>query len=198
MALAAVRDIGPASLAERLEAARRAEAPQHKRVAALEAAFAAALQAADYGEAQRLQAELAPAREELAIASATSRALAESITAVEAGRLGEEEAIASARQRGDAQRVIAEATRAERLALGQVDERLAEMFEAISAAQAAGRAAMEAETTAGRARRRVLEQRVVLGEIEGMPTWLSRGGKASALLEADRTLAALMAWRRGR
>lgn len=151
------------SLSERLAEARKAETEPRERVAHLEAALKAAVGAHDFGEAERLQAELVPAREELAIASATARVLAESVAAIEAERQAERDAIARARQVDDARRehnrcrqeFTAAQEESARLqagldpALGKVRQVIAAVLAADAKAQAAADSASDARAAMG-------------------------------------------------
>jgi hypothetical protein len=199
MALAAVKSSpGPAppSLAGRVAEAQRAEVRPRNRVAELEAALQAAIDAKDYLAADRAQADLQPAREALAIAQGTTRGLAEGLAAAEAQRAADQRAVAEIRRREEAQRAIADAYEAEKRALDGIEEALAQLPAAVGAAQDAYRAALDWETRAGQARVRIRDARVVLGEIPAGSQPLPRPNRASVLTDTDPAIRALMRWRR--
>lgn len=90
------------TLAERLERAREAEVGPRERLAALEAAYRAAVDAHDHGEAARLERELQPAKEQAGFASALVRALSDQVAALDAERQARQDELTRARQMDEA------------------------------------------------------------------------------------------------
>jgi hypothetical protein len=183
------------TLAERLESARQAEAAPRARVVELQAALQAAEERRDWPEVTRLEAELQPAREALGFASAVAEALASQATAIERESLGREAARLRAEQRERAQEVIAQALDDERQAGEEIGGCLQQVLAAIGAAQDALRMAQAAEHKVGHAKRRVYEQRVILGEIGAVPGRFGWPTPATALIDTDPVIRALMQWR---
>lgn len=191
MALAAVKTPAePVSPAERLAQAQRAEVRPRNRVAELEAALQAAIEAKDYLAADKAQNELGPAREALAIAEGTTKGLAEGLAATEAARAAEQRTIAEAQRADEARRVIGDAIEAEARAIDGIEEALAAMQAALGAAQDAYRR----ETKAGGERQRVIDARIVLGELEYPGPRAAKPNRASVLRESRPLVRALMQW----
>lgn len=182
------------SLAERLESAREAEAAPRARVAELQAALRAAEERRDWPEVTRLEAELQPAREALGFASAVAEALASQATAIERERQERQAARVKAEQRERAQEVIAQALDDERQAGEEIDGCLQQVIAAAETLQAAMRRAQAAEHKVGQAKRRVYEQKVILGEIGAVPGRFGWPTPATALLDSEPVLQALMKW----
>jgi hypothetical protein len=180
------------SVADRIEAARQAETGPRQRVAELDAALKAAEERRDFAEADRLERELQPAREQLGFASALVTALADQAAAIEAERAEREQARALAEKRARAQEVIGQAIETERQADSEGRQHLARMLELIEAVQAEYRAAVACEETIGRARRVVAEQRVLTGELAAVPGRMQAPNFASVLVDNDETIRALM------
>src|SRR5579859_7754761 len=84
--LTAVSGSGDGALADRLAAAQAAAAGPRKRVSDLEAALAAAVEAADFAAAADIQRQLEPAREALALADVDVRVITEAQDAAEQAR----------------------------------------------------------------------------------------------------------------
>ena len=107
------------TLVERLAAAEAAESGPRKHLTRLQAAYGAAVAAADHAEAGRIELQLAEARQELAIAEATVTALRTAQEALSREQAEKARAAELAAQRAQAQQVIGEAIAAERLAHGR-------------------------------------------------------------------------------
>ena len=195
MALAVVKTQEPVTLAGRLAAAQREEAGPRKQVMALQAAYDSAA-AADHAEAGRIEPLLAGAHQELLIAEATVTALRTAQETISR----EEAAKASAAQKTErvaqAQEVIGDAIAAENRALDQIQKSLAQFWACIGAAQDAFREAQAWEDKAGHERRRAIDARVMAGEMEAGPHYVSKPNAASVLQERDQLVRALMQWRR--
>jgi hypothetical protein len=185
----------PLTLAERLDAARKAEAAPQQRAAELEAAVTAAIERRDFAEAARLEPEVQAAREAAALAAAATRALAEGAAAVGADRERRQSARDKAERQVAAQQVIAEALTAEQVATTLIAQHLDVMWRRLTEAKAAFGEALEAEMAAGRAYRQVLAGRVAAGESEGMPTYISTANDATVVGERDELVRVLRRWR---
>jgi len=206
VALAAVSDLdgrrparparpvaGPAlSLADRLTAARLAAEEPRRHLAEIQGALKAAENSKDYGEAQRLAADLPAAREAALVADATVRALADAEASLSAQAAAEQRAATLAGQQAQAQQILGDAITAEQAAFGEIDEHLSQFRAFLSAAQQAFRAAEGSELAVLAARQRMAEARMLAGEERQPPP--VRPNRTEALLDEDPVLRAVVGW----
>jgi hypothetical protein len=191
--MTAATDTAP-SLAERLEAARAAEAGPRQRVAELRAALQAAEERRDWAEVTRLEGELRPAEEALAFASAVVTALDAQAAAIERERQEREAARVKAQQVAEAQTVIAQALEDEQLARGQLAEIVDRGFEYLRAAQHVFvKEAEEAERAVAAAQQKAINARVTAGELAS-PHQAPGANVASVLRERDAVVRELVKW----
>lgn len=184
------------TLPERIEAARQSEYQPRAVVMRLAASYTAAVAAADHVEAARLQPELQSARERLAVAEATTKALSEAHAALTADQAAREQDALSHQQRAQAQAALTAAGAAERDGLEAVDEALTAMRNALASAQRFFRAAQVAEQAVNEARHRQITARGRLGEWAADhpgPT-PARANKTRVLSERDPMVAQLARW----
>jgi hypothetical protein len=191
-ALAVVRD-GP-TLDERLAEAQRAEIAPRNKVAELTSALEAAIEAKDYAKADKLQAQLIPAREALALAEVEARVLRESRQALDAQLAAERRELEDRQLREKAQRAIGEAGAAAKRAQEHIEAYVARMYEHLEAAQAAFREAQAWQQEAGAEERRVWQARMEAGEIDGMPRFIPAPNQASILADTVPVIGALAKW----
>lgn len=181
----------PPSVAERLAEARKTAEPLSARVAELEQAKTDALAREDGAALDRVNAELAAAREEHAIAAATVTGLAAAMDELDRKRAEDEHALQMQRQRDDARRRLGEARRLEQEALGELDAEVDAMWAALESVKLSFRRGQQLEQAAGQARAEQNLARAVLGEA---PPGL-RGvapNKMSALIEYHPGLQAVL------
>jgi hypothetical protein len=175
--------------------AQRAEVRPRNRVAELQGEFDAALKARKYADAEQLQGELHGAREALVMAEAHTRGLREGLALVEAQRAEEQRAVQQAHAEDEARRVVGAAMAEEQRALDGIEEALAQFWATVGAAQDAFQLALNWEVKAWQERERAYRAQVLLGErADGQR--ITRPNRASHLAEDDKTVMALMAWRR--
>jgi hypothetical protein len=196
VALAAVKtDPPPASLAERVAEAARAEVRPRNRVAELQGQFDQALAAKKYADADRLQGELQAAREALVMAEALTRGLREGQALAEAQRAEEQRAIQQAHAEDEARRVVEDATACEREALDRIEESLAQFWATIGAAQDLFRQAQAWEVKVWQERERAYRAQVLLGERpDGMK--MTAPNQASVLQDTYAVIRELVKWSR--
>lgn len=191
-ALAVVRN-GP-TLDDRLAEAQRAEIEPRRKVDELTAALEAAIEAKDYAKADKLQAQLGPAREALALAEVEARVLRESRQALDAQLAAERRELEERRQREEAQRVIGDAIAADQRAQELIDTCVSQMHEHLAAAKAAFLEAQTWEQKAGAEHRRMWQARVLAGEVASMPGRLPTPNKASVLADTTPLIRELVKW----
>jgi hypothetical protein len=179
--MALARKAETPALAGQIADARAAEALPRKRVAELAAAFDQALRSGDYGEAQQVQAGLKPAREALALCEGTTAGLVHLQETIAQQEAEESRSVGQAQQRAEGERIVADATTAEKAASEAVDGCLAEMWNHITAAQDAFRAAQAQERKILGERQRELQGRVMAGWMDAMPGRVHGPSPASAL-----------------
>lgn len=182
------------TLAERLAEAEAAESGPRKQVMSLQAAYGAAVAAADHAGAGRLEPQLAEARQELAIAEATVTALRTAQEALSREQAEKARAAELAAQRAGAQERIGEAIAAERLADAEGRDHVKRMYACLRAAVSEFRSAQESEAAVARAQRTVAEQRVLTGELEAAPRSMPGANFASVLAETDVLIRELLRW----
>jgi hypothetical protein len=187
---------GPVSLADRLAEAERAEAAARKQWTDLQALYDAAVADSDHGEAGRLKPMLDGARQELLVGEATVTGLRTALETISNEQTARAQAAELAQRRADAQRVIGEAIVAERNGVEQISECLAQFWELIRAAQDEFRRAQEWEIKVGRERRRVMETRILTGELDAMPAHVATPNHASVLIDTEPLVRLLTEWRR--
>lgn len=191
-ALAVVRN-GP-TLDERLAEAQRAEIAPRNKVAELTTALAAAVEAKDYSRADKLQAQLVPAREALALAEVEARVLRESRQALDAQLAAERRELEDRQRRDEAQWAIGEARAADAIAQAQIEAHITRAYELLAGAQAEIREAQEWEQKASAEQRRVWQARMAAGEIDSMPRLIPPERKASNLADTVPLVGALVRW----
>ena len=191
-ALAVVRD-GP-TLDEKLAEAQRAEIAPRNKVAELTAALEAAAEAKDYAKADKLQAQLVPAREALALAEVEARVLRESRQALDAQLAAERRELEERRRREEAQRVIGEALAADKRAREHIESHVGLMYEHLRAAIAEFREAQGWEQEAGTELRRMWQARMTAGEVDSMPGRIAVPNQASILADNDPVVRELVKW----
>lgn len=192
MALAAVPDPTPPSLADRLAEAQRAEVGPRSRVAELQAAFDGALAAKKYADADRLQGELQAAREALVQAEGVTRGFREGLAFAEAQRATEKRALAEAQRRDEARRIIEDAMAAEKRALDSLEQAIAETYATLDAAREAFQRAQAWETKTAAERLRIRDARVMLEEIPYNTPPLPKPNKMAVLRGNDSLMRELM------
>ncbi len=190
--LAVVRD--SPTLDERLAEAQRAEIAPRNKVAELTSALEAAIEAKDYARADKLQAQLVPAREALALAEVEARVLRESRQALDAQLAADRRELEDRQRRDEAQQAIGEARAADAIAQEQIEAHLMRMYEHAAAAQAELSVAQEWERKATAEQRRVWEARLAAGEIDSMPRIIPPERKVSTLADAVPLVGALARW----
>ena len=180
-----------ATLATRLADAEQAETAPRQRANALRASLDAAIASGEYGVADKLKGELAEARAVLALAEAGTVALRTASASADADRAEVDRVLADAEAKGEARRVIGAAMDGERRALAEVDSAIEEMRGHLDAARAAWRSAIAWEFKCGAERQRVINARVVLGEIPAPGPTPPRPNRASVLADSDDVVRAL-------
>jgi len=190
--LAVVRD--SPSLDERLADARRAEIAPRNKVAELTSALEAAIEAKDYAKADKLQAQLVPAREALALAEVEARVLRESRQELDRVAAAAQRELEDRQRRDEAQQAIGEARAADAIAQEQIEAHLTRMYDYAAAAQAELSEAQEWEQKASAEQRRVWQARMAAGEIDSMPRIIPPERKVSNLADNVPLVGALQRW----
>lgn len=175
----------------RLQEAQQAEQPLAAEVGRLEAALAAALEERDYLAAEDAKNALPPARQALAIASATASALQQACTAVEEQRQADELAVQRARGEDQASRDLQAATEREREAARERDRHLAAVDAGLGAVRESYRLALVAEGLALNARGAVEAAEIALGRRE-LSRYNFRSNAVEGRLEHDPVLSAVI------
>lgn len=187
-----------ATLPGKLAEAERAEGPHRERVSHLEAAMREALEREDFAKAALLKDDLMEAREQLALAEATTGALRDRTGAVERARQDAERAIREAEARSRAERTIAAAMETESRAQAQISEALDAMWAALGEAQDAWRRAVAAQGGIAEARQAEVQARAVLNPPprgHGLPVVVGES-RASSLTNTSSLVRELAGWRR--
>lgn len=189
MALRAVRadaDPAPPSLDERVAEAQRAEARPRSRVAGLQAAFDTALRERRFTDADGLQADLASAREALAVAEGTTAGMRAALAAVAQQQAAEQASLAEGRRQEEANLLLGDAIVAEGRARDGIEESLAAMRATLGAARDAYHRAVAGEGTVRAAQQQAINARQILGQYPpGTPPRAPGANKASALVDVD-------------
>jgi hypothetical protein len=191
-ALAVVGD-GP-TLDERLAEARQAEIAPRNKVAELTSALEAAIEAKDYAKAGKLQGQLVPAREALALAEVEARVLREQRQALDNQLAADRRGLEDQQRRDEAQRAIGEAQAADALAQAQIDACITRMYEHLAAARADLIEAQGWQQKASDEQRRVWQARMTAGEIDGMPRIIPPERKVSVLADSVPLVGVLVRW----
>jgi hypothetical protein len=192
--LTVVASSGP--LAERRTEAEAAAAGPRQRVADLEAALAAALEAADFETAAEVQRQLEPAREELALALVDVRVITESQAALEQERQAARRAVQEAEFRARAQDMLDAANEADLQAREATQAALGLMRSNLLAARAAFDEARRAEAGVVTAQRQAIEARRALGEYGRNPGPVATGSNSvQVLVDGDPLVRELARWR---
>lgn len=182
----------PADLTTRLAEAQRNEAPLRRRVAELEAELSSAISTSNYLVADQAQRDLEPARQELAIAAATTKALAEAVGAIEAKRQAEQRAIAD-QQRREQMRIQAnEAHERGQAALADVQRHLGDLRSGLSDVQVSMAKALAAELVAQQAKQ---DHNALLAELgDPVPGAIALPYPATDTINRDQVLKAVRDW----
>jgi hypothetical protein len=156
----------PPDLPARLAEAREIELPLIAEVARHEQALTEALERADYPAAEATQNALPAARQALAIASVTVQALQQAVSAIEAQRQADEQAILRRRQQDQHSRDLAAARERAREAGRECAYHLAAVDTGLVAIREGFQAAQEAEGRRISAERAAEAAEVALGHRE--------------------------------
>jgi hypothetical protein len=181
-------------LATRLQEARAAEEPLRGRLNAAEAALRDALDRNDYGAAGEAQQAIEPARQELAIASATTTALEQAAGVIAQQRQADLSAIQDQQRRDQAHTLREQAVQRERDAVEEGHRLLAAAHAGIAAVHDHLVAAVQLEYVAGQAKQEAYSAAVTLGELPG-GAFVSRPNYASSPIERDELLRLIYARR---
>lgn len=171
----------PKDLGQRLQLARKEEAPLREQVGRLESDLTLAVAESRYADADRLQAELVPARQEAAIASATVKALTEAQGVIDAQRAADAQEVNLQRQRDEARAGIEIYMAEEARQLDEVDRHIAAANAGLAAVRQSLQQAVAAEQAAGSARQQAHNCFVAMGERE--PTRVGRPNRAAILVD---------------
>lgn len=193
-ALASVSKLREPTLDEQIQAARAEEAPRREKASQLEAALRQALADGDYGEAARLQPELRRAREALAAYEGTTTGLVHLQAAITQAEAQETRSIEEARRKAEGQRITGDAIIAQQAAKEQIAACLGRAWEHLEAAREEFRQAQAWERKAGSEHRRMLQGRVMAGEIDAMPRYIPAPNEASVLADSTPLIRELVKW----
>lgn len=178
----------------RLAASQAAEVRPRSRVAELQAAFDDALAAKRYGDADRLQGELHEARVALAEAEGITRGIREGLAAADRQRTAERQALEDAQREAEGRRIIGDAMAAEKRAVDGIEEALAEMRACLGAARQAFATAQSWQAKSGQERQRILQARMMLGEVQPGGILPQGANRASVIGERDPLVRELLRW----
>jgi chromosome segregation ATPase len=181
----------PAALA----GAESAENEPRARVQQLDVDLGAALAREDYAAAQQLSSQLHEAREQLAVAEATTAALRQRAQVVSAQRAAVDQQLADARSRDQARRQLDAARADDEQGMAAINAALDQMRDHLTAASRCLRSAIARERQVEAARQAVIDARQALGEFgAGFGPRAARPNQASALAERDPLIHRLAAW----
>lgn len=185
------------TLSEQLAAAQAAAEPLTAHVAALETELRTAIDTSDFARAQQLQAELASARDNAAVAGAAVTALREAGAAVSRAHAEDAQRLAAAQQRAKAADDLAAAIDAEQHGLTDLDAAIERMFGHLRAAKNDLLSALAHEHSVGQARQAQWTAREHAGQVPpGTAPRAASPNKASVLAERDQLISALVRWSR--
>lgn len=184
------------SLAERVDQAGREVFRLRQRVLEVEPPYLAAIAEARFQDAADLEADAKSARADLVVAEALASALAGAQDTLNREQNEREAAQHDHERREQAQAAMGQAIQDERDYLESARDRLDVMWSCLSAAQAAYREALELEQQVGRCQRRVLEARVMAGELDQVPNRIAGSNVASVVAEREEIVRVLNRWTR--
>jgi hypothetical protein len=185
------------NLADRIAAADRAAADARQRVASAQAEITRAVSLGEFSRAAELKDGLAAAQEALVAADAMSATLRSGRDEIQRQRAANDQVIAEAQRRGQAERDLAAARADEGVRVAEMDAATEQVWEAVAEAQKRLRSAQECERAVTAARQAQISARQRLGEWGTTPgPKATKANKVSVLIEWDPLLSHLASWSR--
>lgn len=169
-------------LAARLAQAQEAERPLAQRVNTLQRQLAEASERQEFTAAEDARVDLDSARQDHAIAAATTQALAQAIGVIDQQRAEDARALQLQQQRAAAERTLAECVEQDQAIADELERHVAELWAGLDAVRRTIVAAMGIEHAGYQVRLRANEARSVLGEPVGR---VEPPNRMSALTEQD-------------